>query len=463
MKEFMALAGILIASLALTSSVLASQEYRGATENKQSAGLVLPTVKRDSLLNGLQLVVLEQRGTGTVSVRLRINSGAMFDLTDKGGLADLTAGMLLKGGGGYDAKGVVEAVEQLGLTVNVTVGWDSTDLRVSGPAQALDAIFELLGKLVITPAFDQKELDALKAERVAALRTESANTEGALKRMAVEAVFGAHPFGRPARGTPESLAKITRVDLSFYHKRYYLANNSVLIITGDAMPEDVTRLARSRLGSWKKGEKIAATFRAPEPQTARRVLILDSQDSQVSQATIGQIGVSRRATDFYAALILGDVLNQAGATLVNPEAGAGVQAELDGRFLAGPLFFNIKSSQSGMAPAIESTLAMMSRLQTGPPPIEQVETAKNRLITSFTERLRTTEGAADVILDIELYGLGRDYMINFADRVRAVTPADVHQAAKTYLKPQSVAIVVHGPASQLEAQLKKIGPVTVMR
>lgn len=459
----MALAGIFIASLILTSHAFASQEYRGGNENKQSAALVLPTVKRDSLLNGLQLVVLEQRGTGTVSVRLRINSGAMFDLTDKGGLADLTAGMLLKGGGGYDAKAVVAAVEQLGLTVNITVGWDSTDIALSGPAEALDAMFELLGRLVITPAFDQKEFDALKAERVAALKADAANTEGALKRKAVEVVFGAHPFGRPSRGTPESLAKVTRADLSFYHKRYYLANNAVLIVTGDSMPEDVTRLARSRLGSWKKGEKIAATFRAPEPQTARRVLILDSQDSEVSQATIGQIGVSRRATDFYAALILGDVLNQGGATLVTPEAGAGVRAELDSRFLAGPLFFNIKSPQSGMAPAIESTLAMMSRLQTGPPPIEQVESAKNRLISSFTERLRTTEGAADVILDIELYGLGRDYMINFADRVRAVTPADVLQAAKTYLKPQSVAIIVHGSASQLEAPLKKIGAVTVMR
>ena len=260
MKKFMALAGILIASLSLTSPVLASQEYRGATENKQSAGLVLPTVKRDSLLNGLQLVVLEQRGTGTVSVRLRINSGAMFDLTDKGGLADLTAGMLLKGGGGYDAKGVVAAVEQLGLTVNVTVGWDSTDLAMSGPAEALDAIFELLGRLVITPAFDQKEFDALKAERVAALKSESANTEGALKRKTVEAVFGAHPFGRPARGTPESLAKITRVDLSFYHKRYYLANNSVLIVTGDVMPEDVTRLARSQARVMEKGREDRSHF-----------------------------------------------------------------------------------------------------------------------------------------------------------------------------------------------------------
>lgn len=463
MKKFMALASILIASFFLTLSSFAAQDSRVATGHKQSAGLVLPSVKRDSLLNGLQLVVLEQQGTGTVTVRLRINSGAMFDLADKGGLADLTAGMLLKGGGGYDAKGVVTAVEQLSLRVNVAVGWDSTDFTVSGPAESLEAIFDLLGRLVVTPTFDQKEFEALRAERLAALKTEAASGEAALKRKAVEAVFGSHPFGRPARGTPESLAKITRGDLSFFHKRFHLANDSVLIITGDTTPENVTRLARAKLGSWKKGDKIAATFRPPEQHTTRRILILDDQDAQVTHATIGQVGVSRRATDFFAALILGDVLNQAGSTVVNPEAGAGLQAEFEGRLLAGPLLLNIKSSLTGITPAIESSLAMMSRLQTNAPTIEQVESAKNRLIASFTDRLRTAEGAADVILDIELYGLGRDYMINFADRINAVTPADVLQAAKTYLKPQSVAIVVRGPANQLEAPLKKIGAVTVTR
>ena len=463
MKKLIAVAFFLVAPIVFTQQNSAAQDTPLANGSKQSAGLVLPAVKRDSLLNGLQLVVLEQKGTGTVSVRLRVNSGAMFDLADKGGLADLTAGMLLKGGGGYDAKGVVTAVEQLGLTANATVGWDATDFTITGPAESLEAIFDLLGQLVITPSFDQKELDRLKAERVAALRAEATTAEGAVRRKALETVFGSHPFGRPARGTATSLEKVTAPDLSFYHKRYYLANNSVLIVTGDATPEDVTRLARAKLGSWKKGEKIAATFRPPDTQTARKILILDAEDAQTAQAAIGQVGVSRRAADFFAALILGEVLNQSGTTVVNPEAGAGLRAELDGRLLAGPLLLNIKSSPAGITPAIESALAMMSRLQSDQLSIEQVESAKSRLIASFTDRLRTTEGAADVILDVELYGLGRDYMINFANRVNAVTPADVLQAARAYLKPQAVAIVVRGSASQLETPLKKLGAVTVVR
>jgi predicted Zn-dependent peptidase len=90
----------------------------------QASPFVLPIVKRDWLLNGLQLITLEHQNTGRVSVHVRINSGALFDLAGKGGLADITAGMLLKGGGGLVAKNLADTVEQSGLTLNVTVGWD---------------------------------------------------------------------------------------------------------------------------------------------------------------------------------------------------------------------------------------------------------------------------------------------------------------------------------------------------
>src|SRR4029079_4328083 len=104
---------------------------------RQTSAFVLPIVKRDSLLNGLQLVWLEQQGTGTVSAHLRINTGALFDLAGKGGLSDLTAAMLLKGAGGLNARNISETIEQSGLTITVTSNWDSTDIVAGGPSDSL--------------------------------------------------------------------------------------------------------------------------------------------------------------------------------------------------------------------------------------------------------------------------------------------------------------------------------------
>ncbi|HEX8089117.1 MAG TPA: hypothetical protein VF762_09715, partial [Blastocatellia bacterium] len=110
-----------------------------------------------------------------------------------------------------------------------------------------------------------------------------------------------------------------------------------------------------------------------------------------------------------------------------------------------------------------AAIEAMSALQASAPPIDRVEAAKSRLIASMTERLKTAESTASVILEIETYGLGRDYLLNYAGRVNAITPQDVQRAAQNYLKPQSVAIAVAGPASQIEEPLRRLGAVTVLR
>ncbi|HEY7545077.1 MAG TPA: pitrilysin family protein, partial [Blastocatellia bacterium] len=425
------------------------------------APYVLPILKRDSLLNGLQLIVMEGREAGTVSARLRINSGAMFDLAGKGGLADLTAGMLLRGGGGWTSKDLREHVSQSNISVNIKVGWDSTDITVSGPSYALESIFDLLGRIVVTPSFDQKEFDAIKAERIEALKNEQSSEEFRLMSRAMEAVFGAHPYGRPSRGTADSISRITRADLLYFHSRFYLANNAELMITGEAVPEEVTRYARTRLGAWKKGDKVPATFRPPDPLAARRVIILDRAESPTAQAVIAQVGVSRRGEDYFAAMILAEIFKSRIAKYAQ-SSGAVVEFHLEPRFLQGPSQVKISAPTRDLPKTIETVLAEMTRLQTSEASPGEIEQGKSQLVAAQAERLQNPDAAVDVVLDIELYGLGRDYLVSFTDRVNAVTQADLLRAAQSNLKPQQAAIVVSGPASRFDSMLKSLGAVTVL-
>jgi zinc protease len=430
---------------------------------KQVSPFVLPIAKRDSLLNGLQLITMQQQGTGTVTARLRINSGALFDLSGKGGLANLTAEMALKGGVGLSAKNVSDTAEQFGLTIKFSAGWDTTEFAISGPAESLDSIFDLFNRLIINPSFDQKEFDALKAQHVQTAGAQQLDDAEAVMRKGIEAVFGSHPFGRPALGTAESIAQIVRADLTYFHKRFYIANNAALMVTGDASAEQVTQSARSRLGSWKKGEIVPASFRPPDAQSAPRLFIIDRPDATTARAVLAQIGPSRRAEDYFAAVIMGEVLGQINAKLASGGAGATVETELDPRLLPGPLVIKIKAATDDLPAMIQASLDQMTRLQSSQPAIEQVEAAKSRLISVMGERLKTVDGVAAVMLDIETYRLGRDYLINFAERVNAVTQGDVQRAAQNYLKPQAAVTVIAGPAAKLEPMMKKLGTVTVLR
>jgi len=435
----------------------------GRDETRQENGLGLPQVKRDWLLNGLQLILIEQQGTGRVRVHLRINSGAMFDLAGKGGLADITAGMLLKGGGGLNAKGIADVVGQAELNVSVVVGWESTDLIISGPSNSFDQITDLLGRVIINPAFDQKELEALKAARIKALAADSQDTAQAVRRKTMEAVFGRHPFGRPLRGTAESIARISRDDLVYYHDRFYIANNSEVVVSGDLTPAQLTQFARAKLGLWKKGEKVPPTFLPPDTHNNRQVFVLD-RSGQQANAEVGQIALSRRATDYYSALLMNELITAISSKTANPAGReANIQSRLESRLIPGPLVVAIQSPADRAVGSIESVVDAMARIKEGRFTAEDLAAAKQQVIQQFTASIQTPEGVADAILDIEMYGLGRDYLIHFADWIGAVSPADVTAAAQKYLAPQSLSIVVAGPATQLTTGLSKLGPVTVAK
>jgi zinc protease len=354
-----------------------------------------------------------------------------------------------------------ENASQSNVSVNITVGWDSTDIKVSGPSYALESIFDLLSRIVITPSFDQKEFDAIKAERIETLKNEQSNQDFQLTSKAMEAVFGAHPYSHPPRGTADSISKITRADLLYFHSRFYLANNSELMVTGEVALEEVTRFARAKLGAWKKGDKVPATFRPPDPPVARRVIILDRAESSVAQAVVAQVGVSRRSEDYFAVMILADIFKNRIAKYAQT-SGAAVEFHLEPRFLQGPFYVKASSPIQDLPKTIEAVLAEMTRLQSGEPSPEEVERAKSQIIAAQAGRLQSPDTIADVVLDIELYGLGRDYLVSFADRVNAVTRADTLRAAQSNLKAQLVTILVSGPASRFDSMLKSLGVVTVL-
>lgn len=444
------------ASLIALLCVLAGNGSQGLGKGYgQSSSLTYPIVKRDSLLNGLQFITLEKPGTGTVSLRVRVGSGSLFDLTGKGGLAYITAGMLLRGGGGLNAKTIEDTIEQSGLTVRINVTWDATDIEISGPVDATETMFDLVGRLVISPTFEQKELDGLIAQRAEALKSETANETEALRKKASEAVFGAHPFGRPAHGSLESLKQIGKQDLLYFHRKFYLANNALLIVSGDITAETVTKLSRSKLGAWKKGDKVAPMFRPPEAHTARRIVVFDKPESTSSQAIIGQVGVSRRAPDYFAASVLSEIL-RAGLSKQQADTFA---LDFEPRMIEGLLLVRVKPTNGNLIAAIEQAQNLLTALQTNPPTTEQVEAAKSLLIAKFAEQLKSNP--AEVLFDVELYNLGRDYLITYADRINLITPAEVQQTAQKYLKPQTVAIVIAGNAKAMEGDLKKLGNVTI--
>jgi zinc protease len=456
-RQFKALVTALLLLLLAPRALFADTMTESGNDSQGSAQISIPSVKRDFLLNELQLLVLPQPGTGSVSVHLRINSGAMFDLAGKGGLADLTAGMLLRSAKGLPTKDLSEFLNQSGLTLNLRVGWDSTSITISGPAALLESILDLLERLVVNPTFEQQELDAFKAARIKELSAEKPDHMELARETALETLYGRYPLGRPVHGTADSISKITRNDVIYYHNRFYIANDAELAVSGDVTPEEVTKLARAKLGIWKKGEKVPATFLPPEQLASRKIVLVDRPQSFNSTVVIASQGISRRAPDYLATAVMLRLLESLSA-----RSASGVKTTLEARYLAGPILVAFDSTTDKAAPALQGVLDSIEHLKSADIPQADLDAAKQSLVASYAQDTATTPGQIGALFDIEQYGLGRDYMLNFEARVGAIRPDEIKAAANKHLNAMTVAITAIGPAAALSDPLKKLGQVSVV-
>ncbi|PYP86248.1 MAG: hypothetical protein DMF61_14160 [Blastocatellia bacterium AA13] len=425
-------------------------------EYLRQTGFSIPVVKRDSLLNGLSLMLIESPSTDGLRLHLRVNSGALFDLAGKGGLADFTAGMLLKGGGGLAAKNIEEIVEHYGIRISIKVTWDSTDVVMISSSNDIEAMLDLCARLVVSPSFEQAEFDAFKRTRVESLKKGPPAAPEVLKERALAVLFGAYPFGHPEGGTAESLSKIERTDLSYYHDRFYLANNSELLITGNTTLEEIVRISRAKLGAWKKGAIVPATFRTPEPPADLKLIVSDSPGA-AAQAVVAQIGFSRRVPDYLAAAVMIEALaasNKQAAVSFGSEVS--VHTEAEARYLAGPILTSVQAPPDKLAAAMDAILKNLRTFKNGQLDSQAIESAKQRVLDSFLRGVQSAAGVEDALLDIELYGLGRDYLLHFEERVNAVTPADCVKSAQKYVAPASSVLAAAGAVREIEPALKKL-------
>src|SRR5262249_45980493 len=89
-------------------------------------------------------------------------------------------------------------------------------------------------------------------------------------------------------------------------------------------------------------------------------------------------------------------------------------------------------------------LKEIRRLRDEPPTNQEVEDAKKYLTGSLAFRTITCEQVAGLLLAIDRYGLGLNYLEDYRKAVSAVTSEHVQTVAKKYLAPDKLIIVAVG-------------------
>lgn len=426
-----------------------------ATSKSQSSTLIRP--HREVLPNGITVIVHENHSNPTVAIAGNLKAGSYFDPPGKKGVASLTANMLSRGTNKRTALEIAREIDFVGATIGTSAGVESADFNARALKKDLPLVMDILSDELRNANFPQDQFERAKGEMLSNLEQSKELPEARAFRAFYNSVFPAgHPYHELTFEQAQAeLQAITRDDLVSFHKKYYRPDTMIIVIAGDVTAAEAIDLVKRYFGDWQaSGPKPEINIPNIEPQKEPvRIVIPMADKSEVNVVFGHALGVRRSDPDFYAVRIMNQILGGAGALAsllgedIRERQGLAydVYSTFDATLGAGPWYAALGTNPKNADKAIESLKRDIQEFKTKGATKRQYEQAREFIIGVFPIALETNAGIARMLLNAEFYGLGMDYLANYAKIYRSVTLEQVNAAARKYLHPEAATLVIAGP------------------
>lgn len=390
-------------------------------------------VRRESLLNGLQVIMLERQDEPKINCQLVIRGGAMFDLVGKTGLATLTVESLL----GVNPQ-LAQELESLDAKMNWGVTSDTTWFEIESPGGNLDQVFGIISRLLVVDSVRKDAFEAAQKARLEKLKTMQLTPATKADEAFFATLYGDHPYGHNVEGTPESVTAIKYGDVLDFYKRVYLANNMFAVVHGNLRPDRVMTMFRMFYGSWIKGVPPPPAFRPPYRTAEPRVNKIEQADLSQVEIRGGVIGVSHTDADFIATTLLARVL-EARLKKLSPVASA----QFAPRVLAAPLYF---SASMPADKAVEFSRQATDLFAT----LDKTEIAESELALAQAALLSEHQARPIIkyLREIAAFKLPETYPLTYESKVKAVSTLDLQRVAKRLLEANALTVLVLGKVNE---------------
>jgi zinc protease len=411
--------------------------------------------EHNRLLNGLRVLIWARPSEQNVVLKLRVHSGAAFDLEGKAGSMALLGDILFP-----DPTTREYFTEEMQGRLNVTTDYDSMTITMQGRAREFERIVEILRTALVTTQLTPENVAKVRGGRIKVVKESAISPAMLADRAIATRLFGDFPYGRPYGGSAETLERVDRPDLMLARERFLNPNNATLVIIGGVQPGRAMRGVRQLLGVWRRSEqKVPSSFRQPVAPDSR-TLVVNSPSDQSVEVRFAVRGFSRQDADAPAAALLASLARQRWEKLLPELARGPVFARHDAFTLPGMFVMGATVDTLLAGKTLATAREVMQSLATTPVTAAELDQAKGEAATVAMKDLATPDGTAKAWLDVDTYGLA-----SVAEQMRAigaVSPADLQRTAARLMRDGAIATVVVGKSEVVKVQIERYTKVEVM-
>ena len=437
---------------------------------QQQQGLEVPFVNR-VLPNGLEVIVLPDASIPIVTVEMAARNGSFTEPPELNGLSHLYEHMFfktnapiqrLRGGRPQPGDFYLRDIGQLGITYNGTTREEVVNYYFTTTSPYLSTAIRFIKDAIRYPVFNEDEFAQEKQVVIGEVDRNEANPYFYLDRMLKDKLFYKYPTRKNPLGTRESILSATTEKMRMIQSRYYVPNNTALVVTGDVKPEEVFKLAEQYFGDWER--RPVDPFKefplVEHPPLTKSEGIIVEQPINTVLVQIGwhgpSIGKDDKAT--YAADVFSYILTQPDSrfqrNLVDSGLAVGVDVGYYTQRNVGPIQLTLVTSPDKAKAALAAAYAEIAQFDK--PDYftnEELENAKTILESrDLFDREKLSEYSHT--LSFWWSSTGIDYFRGYYKNLRATSRADINAYVRTYIqgKPH-IGVALVSSEAQRQARL----------
>ncbi|HLE64269.1 MAG TPA: pitrilysin family protein [Pyrinomonadaceae bacterium] len=395
------------------------------------------------LANGLEVIVLEDHSVPLVTIELAVKNGSYTEPPELNGLSHLYEHMFFKANRAIaDQEDYLKSIGQLGIAYNGSTREEVVNYYFTTTSPNLRTAVQFMKDAARFPLFNPAEFERERQVVIGEIDRNESNPFFYLNQEMTNRLFFKFPSRKSPLGNRQTVSAASTEMMRLIQQRYYVPNNSVLVLTGDALPEEVFKLAQEFFGDWPRREKdpfleFPLVEHPPLPKSEGAVITQPVENVIINIGWHGpSIGKDDAAT--YAADVFSYILTQPNSrfqrALVDTGLVAGVTIGYYTQRNVGPIAIVAQTTPEKAQAALKAIYNEVAHFNDKDYfTDEQLESSKALLeANDLYDREKTSDYAHT--LSFWWASTGLEYFRGYLGRLRATSRADISRYVTTYIQ-----------------------------
>ncbi len=411
-----------------------------------------PITKEYKLDNGLKIVVREDHRAPVVVSQIWYKVGSAKEYRGITGVSHALEHMMFQGTPNLPGDSFSKLISKHGGRDNAFTAEDYTayyeELDASNLAISFSAEAERMAKLTLSQDAFDKEIQVIMEER--RMRTDD-NPQSLTSERFMAVAFPKGPYHHPIIGWQSDLDIMNATHLRDWYEKWYAPNNATLVVVGAVKSDEVFALAKQYFAAIPKRALPPGPPQqelSPLGEKRIKVHVKANLPYVIWGFSAPSLKTAKDEKEAYALWVASALLDGGESSRFSRElirgqqVAAGVSAhydllkEYDTQFI----ITGVPAGQKTVAMLEESVMAQLEKLKKEPVSEEELNRVKTQLLAQEIFEKDSMAEQATILGVLESVGLSWSLADQFIEKIKAVTPAEIQQAAIKYFNPVSLTV-----------------------